>query len=388
MELNGLKYLVVGAGFYGAVIAERIAHVLGDKVLVLDRRDHIGGNSWSETDSESGIEIHKYGSHIFHTSNKPVWDYVNRFGSFNNYRHRVLTTFRGKVYSMPINLMTINSFYGINLKPAEVDGFLQEEIRRLDLPPNPANLEEKAMSLIGRPLYEAFIRGYTIKQWDRDPRELPASIITRLPVRNRYNDAYFDDPYQGIPTDGYAAIFQRMLAHPLIEVRLGVDFFDLRNQVSPETKIIYTGPLDRFFDFKHGVLGWRTLRFEKEVRAVADYQGTSVMNYADADVSHTRIHEFKHYHPERKYLENNPKTVLYREYSLLAGKDLPPYYPISSAEDKAMLQLYRQEREKFPNVIFGGRLGSYKYFDMDMAIAAALNAFEDKIRTPRLVASI
>ena len=236
------------------------------------------------------------------------------------------------------------------------------------------------MSLIGRPLYEAFIRGYTIKQWERDPRELPASIITRLPVRNLYNDAYFDDPYQGIPLDGYAAIFKRMLDHPLIDVRLGLDFFALRERIPAETTIIYTGPLDRFFDFKHGVLGWRTLRFEKEVKDTPDFQGTTVMNYADPDVPHTRIHEFKHFHPERKYVEKNLKTVIYREYSLLAGRDLPPFYPISSAEDRAMLELYQQERSKHPNVLFGGRLGSYKYFDMDMAIAAALKAFDDRIR--------
>lgn len=380
MELAGLKYLVVGAGFYGAVIAERIASVLGERVMVIDRRDHIGGNSWSETDPESGVEIHKYGSHIFHTSNQAVWDYINRFSSFNYYRHRVLTTYRGKVYTMPINLMTINSYYGINLRPSEVGAFLEREIRTLNLPANPANLEEKAMSLIGRPLYEAFIRGYTIKQWERDPRELPASIITRLPVRNLYNDAYFDDPYQGIPLGGYAAIFKRMLDHPLIDVRLGVDFFALRERVPAETTIIYTGPLDRFFDFKHGVLGWRTLRFEKEVKDTPDFQGTTVMNYAEADIPYTRIHEFKHFHPERRYVEKNPKTVIYREYSLLAGRDLPPFYPISSAEDRAMLELYQQERSKHPNVLFGGRLGSYKYFDMDMAIAAALKGFEYRIR--------
>jgi UDP-galactopyranose mutase len=380
MELSGLKYLVVGAGFYGAVVAERIASVLGEKVLVIDRRDHPGGNSWSEVDPESGVEVHKYGSHIFHTANQAVWDYINRFTRFNTYRHRVLTNYQGKVYTMPINLMTINSYYGINLRPAEVGDFLKQEISRLNLPGNPANLEEKAMSLIGRPLYEAFIRGYTIKQWDRDPRELPASIITRLPVRNFYNDSYFDDPYQGIPLDGYASIFKRMLDHPLIDLALGVDFFELRDRLPPGIKIIYTGPIDRFFDFKHGVLGWRTLRFEKQVIDTPDYQGTAVMNYAGEEIPYTRIHEFKHYHPERKYVEKNAKTVIYREFSLLAGRELPPYYPISSAEDRAMLELYQQERLLHPNVIFGGRLGSYKYFDMDMAIAAALKIFEDRIK--------
>ncbi len=368
-------------------MAERIASVLGERVLVIDRRDHIGGNSWSEIDQESGVEIHKYGSHIFHTSNQVVWDYLSRFTSFNRYRHRVLTTYRGKVYTMPINLMTINSYYGINLRPAEVGAFLEKQIRGLGLPVTPANLEEKAMSLIGRPLYDAFIRGYTRKQWGCDPKELPASIITRLPVRNLYNDAYFDDLYQGIPLDGYAAIFRRMLAHPLIEVRLGVDFFELRERVPAETRIIYTGPLDRFFNFKHGVLGWRTLRFEKEVKDTPDFQGTTVMNYADEEIPYTRIHEFKHFHPERKYLEKNPKTVLYHEYSLHAGKDLPPYYPISSTQDRAMLDLYQQERSNHPKVLFGGRLGSYKYFDMDMAIAAALKAFDDKIAPSQSIAS-
>ena len=380
MDLTGLKYLVVGAGFYGAVIAERIGSVLGEKVLVIDKRDHIGGNSWSEIDPATGIEVHKYGSHIFHTAHEPTWAYINRFTRFNTYRHRVLTTYRGKVHTMPINLMTINSYYGINLRPGEVAEFLAGEIRRLNLGPNPANLEEKALSLVGRPLYEAFIRGYSMKQWGRDPRELPASIIARLPVRNRYDDAYFDDPHQGIPVEGYAAIFRKILAHPLIDVQLGVDFFELRARVPAETRVIYTGPLDRFFDYKHGVLGWRTLRFEREVVEVADYQGTSVMNYADEEIPFTRIHEFKHYHPERKYLERNPQTVLFREYSLPAGRDMTPYYPVNSAEDSAMLERYKLERDRQPNVIFGGRLGSYKYVDMDVTIAAALKTFDDKIR--------
>jgi UDP-galactopyranose mutase len=377
MDLENVDYLVVGCGFYGVVLAERIASELGKKVLVVDKRSHIGGNSYSEVDPESGVEYHKYGSHIFHTSNERVWQYINRFTEFNGYRHRVFTTYQGRVYSMPINLGTINSYYGKAMSPGEAKAFLEAEIAR-DRIENPSNLEDKAISLIGRPLYEAFIRGYTAKQWETDLRKLPPGIITRLPVRFDYNDRYFADTYEGIPLHGYAQIFRRMLENPNIEVRLNTDFFDIRKSISPKTKIIYTGPLDRFFDYRHGTLGWRTIRLEREVVAVDDYQGTSVMNYADQDVPFTRIHEFRHFHPERKI--SSGKSLIFREYSKFATKEEDPYYPINTEEDKRVLKLYQEEVARTSNVIFGGRLGSYKYYDMHQAIGAALLTYERDVR--------
>lgn len=373
MELNGLKYLVVGAGFYGSVLAERIANELKEKVLVIDVRDHIGGNSFSYVDEQTGVEVHKYGSHIFHTANAKVWDYVQRFTKFNNYRHRVLTNHKGKIYSMPINLMTINRFFGKNLTPAEAAEFIQAKIQAEKIP-NPRNLEEKAISLIGRELYEAFIKEYTQKQWETPLTELPENIITRLPVRMNFNDFYFSDPYEGMPVDGYGKIFERMLSHPLIKVNLGVDYFRMKHQVPKDCTVIYTGPIDRYFDYKFGTLGWRTTDFEIERHEVDDFQGTSVMNYADLSVPYTRIHEFKHFHPER----NHPagKTIIFKEYSRRAKENDIPYYPINTSEDKEKLALYKAEAAKVPNVIFGGRLGNYVYVDMHQAIAMALNTFD------------
>ncbi len=377
LDLGSYKYVVVGSGFFGATIAERIANDLGLQVLVMDRRPHLGGNSFSEIDAKTGIEVHKYGSHIFHTMNEKVWAYVNRFSKFNQYRHRVWTTHQGRVYSMPINLDTINQFYGKSFSPREAREFVASEIAR-DQIASPSNLEEQAISLIGRPLYQAFIRGYTAKQWETDPRSLPASIITRLPVRYDYNDRYFSDLYEGIPEDGYAKIFERMLNHEKISLNLNVDFFDLRHQISPDCKVIYTGPIDRYFDYQQGELSWRTIDLEREVVNCEDFQGTSVMNYADSDVAYTRIHEFRHFHPERKYQKE--KTVIFREYSRFAKQTDEPYYPINLEKDKRIFEAYQAESRKLKNVIFGGRLGSYKYYDMHQAIGAALLVYERDIR--------
>lgn len=377
MELNGLKYLIVGCGFYGAVIAERIANELGEKVLVIDRRTHLGGNSFSYTDDKTNIEVHKYGSHIFHTSNDEVWEYINRFSAFNSYQHRVLTNFQNKIYSMPINLMTINSFYRKNLTPTEAENFIRTEIER-DFIADPKNLEEKAISLIGKPLYEAFIKGYTQKQWETDLQQLPANIITRLPVRFNYNDRYFNDKYEGLPIDGYGAIFERMLKNDLITVQLGIDYFDIKERVSSDTLVIYTGPIDRYFNFKFGALGWRTTDFEEQRLAVKDFQGTSVINYADVSAPFTRIHEFKHYHPERK--QSDTETIIFKEYSRFAKEHDVPYYPINTSQDKETFAKYRDLSKKERNVIFGGRLGNYVYIDMHQAIAMALNTFESKIK--------
>ena len=370
MELTGLKYIVVGAGFFGSVMAERIASVLNAKVLVIDKRNHIGGNCWSDIEAQTGVEVHRYGSHIFHTSEKRTWDYITKFSPFNNYRHRVLTRHKGQVYSMPINLFTINQFYKQNFTPEQARIFLEKEIAKY-ANQNPLNFLEKGISLIGKPLFDAFVAGYSAKQWQMDLAKLPASTIARLPVRFSFNDRYFDDLYEGIPVDGYGKIFERMLAHKNIEVKLGVDFFSFKDQIPADCKIIYTGPIDRYFNYQLGTLGWRTLRFETENLDLTDFQGTTVMNEADANVEYTRIHEFKHYHPERAPL---PKTTIFREYSLFAKEGDDPYYPIGGVADKNLYAQYSELAQKEKNVIFGGRLGQYKYLDMHQVISLALDS--------------
>lgn len=369
---GSFRYVVVGAGFFGAVMARRIAEELDEPVLILERRSHIGGNSHSETDPRTGIEVHRYGTHLFHTSNQAVWTFVKRFSDFNNYRHRVFTRHRGRVYTMPINLQTINAFFGVDLSPAEARTFIADQIAQAAVA-EPANLEEKAISLIGRPLYEAFIRGYTAKQWETDPTNLPPDIITRLPVRFSRNDFYFADLYEGLPIDGYATLFDRLLAHPRITVRLGCDFFAARSTLPAGATVIYTGPIDRYFDYRCGRLGWRTLDFETESLDVDDHQGASVMNYADAEIPYTRIHEFKHLHPERCH---DGRTTIMREYSRFAAGNDEPYYPINTAADRKTYDAYRAMAAAQDTVIFGGRLGSYRYLDMHQAIAAAFKAFE------------
>ena len=376
MNLEGLKYLIVGSGFFGAVIAERIANDLNERVLVIDKRSHIGGNCYSEKDDSTGIEYHKYGTHIFHTSNPTVWQYIRRFTEFNSYYHQVLTTYKDKVYQMPINLETINSYYGLNLKPFEVDDFLAREIAKENIQ-NPTNFEEQAISMMGRPLYEAFIKGYTRKQWQKDPKEMPASVLKRLPFRKNYNESYYYSRWQGIPLNGYTAIFEQLLAHPNIEVQLNVDFFDLKVKLSPETLLIYSGPIDRFFDHQFGPLDWRTLRFEPEIIPVEDFQGTSVMNYAEEHIPYTRIHEPRHLHPEREYTRQ--QTIIFREYSQKDTQN-QPYYPINDARNQALILKYREAADKLKNVIISGRLGDYKYYDMHQTIARALEVYDTKIK--------
>lgn len=370
-----MRIYVVGAGFFGAVIAERIADDSGFPVTVIEKRSHIGGASWSEKCSETGIECHIYGSHIFHTSDERVWDYVRRFTEFNEYRHKVWTTYRNRPYVFPINLATINSFYGINIKPSEVNAFIIEKAAREKIS-EPKNLEEKGIFLIGRSLYEAFIKGYTIKQWGKDPKELSTEIISRLTVRSNFNDRYFSDQYEGIPLDGYGKLFSRILDHKLIEIQLNTDFFTIKDTISSDSLIIYTGAVDRFFDYCHGRLEWRTSTFEVDIHNISDYQGTAVMNYADQEIPYTRIHEFKHYHPER---EQTKQTVTYREYSKFCKEGDEPYYPVATTENVNMMKKYSKECEKLDNVIFGGRLGTYKYIDMDDAIAEAIDCYEGKI---------
>jgi UDP-galactopyranose mutase len=373
-RLRAADVVVVGSGFFGLTVAERVAAEHGRRVVVLERRDHIGGNAWSEAEPETGIEVHRYGAHLFHTSNRRVWDYVRRFTAFTGYRHRVWSVAKGQVYPLPINLATICQYFGRHLTPDEARQLVREQAAELD-PDRVTNLEDKAVSLIGRPLYEAFVRGYTEKQWQTDPRDLPAEVISRLPVRFTYDNRYFADDHEGLPVDGYAAWLRRMADHPGIDVVCHVDYFSVRPLVPAGTPVVYTGPLDRFFDYAEGRLGWRTLDFEQDVLPIGDFQGTAVMNYADADVPWTRIHEFRHFHPERRYPSD--RTVVVREYSRRAGPSDEPYYPVNASPDRAILDRYRERAAAEPDVLFGGRLGTYQYLDMHMAIASALTLVDN-----------
>ena len=376
--------IVVGSGLFGLTVAERAASQLGKKVLIVERRSHLGGNAYSEAEPETGIEIHKYGAHLFHTSNERVWNYVNQFTAFTGYQHRVFAMHDGTAYQFPMGLGMINQFFGRYYSPDEARELIAEQASEID-PADAANLEEKAISLIGRPLYEAFIRDYTAKQWQTDPKNLPASNITRLPVRYTFNNRYFNDTYEGLPVDGYAAWLHRMADHELIDVRLDTDWFEVREELraqSPEAPVVYTGPLDRYFGYSAGQLGWRTLDFHTEVLETGDFQGTPVMNYNDADVPYTRIHEFRHFHPEREGVYPRDRTVIMKEYSRFAEEGDEPYYPINTREDREMLKAYRElaaAEARDGKVIFGGRLGTYQYLDMHMAIAAALTMFDNKL---------
>jgi UDP-galactopyranose mutase len=373
--------VIVGSGFFGLTIAQQCAQNLGLNVVVVDRRNHLGGNAYSETDPETGIEVHRYGAHLFHTSNERVWKYVNRFTAFTNYQHRVYTNFRGQVFPMPINLGTINQFFDAAYSPDEARALIAEQAAEFS-PAEASNLEEKGISLIGRPLYEAFIRDYTAKQWQTDPRLLAAEIISRLPVRYNYDNRYFSDTHEGLPVDGYTAWLEKMASHDRIELRLDTDFFDTSQEINKANvvgniPVVYTGPVDHYFDYSQGRLGWRTLDFERQVMATSDFQGTSVMNYADPDVPYTRIHEFRHFHPERECAPG--KTVIMREFSRFAKGADEPYYPVNTPQDRQQLLKYRDLGRNESGVLFGGRLGTYKYLDMHMAIGAALSMVDNKL---------
>ncbi|MBT1018581.1 UDP-galactopyranose mutase [Canibacter sp. lx-72] len=381
-----MDLVVVGSGLFGLTIAERVASKLNKKAVIIERRHHIGGNAYSENETETGIEVHRYGAHLFHTSNEQVWEYVNRFTKFTNYQHRVYSNFRNEIYPLPINLGTINQFFRAAHSPESAKKLIADQASEFNTK-EAKNLEEKGISLIGRPLFEAFIRDYTAKQWQTPIQELPGSIISRLPVRYNYDNRYFSDKYEGLPVDGYTAWLERMADHPNIEVRYNTDFFDESQPLNQKAlvgkvPIVYTGPVDRYFDYSEGELAWRTLDFEEEVVPVGDYQGTSVMNYADAAVPYTRIHEFKHFHPERDWYPKD-KTVIMREYSRFAQREDEPYYPVNTPEDRERLLKYRELASQEQLVFFGGRLGTYQYLDMHMAIGSALTMFRNEL-TPAL----
>jgi UDP-galactopyranose mutase len=372
------KIIIVGSGLFGLTIAEQIATKLDREVLIIEKRDHIGGNAWSEIHPQSGIEVHKYGSHLFHTSHEEVWRYVNQFTEFNNYQHHVWTKHKNEVFSLPINLATISQFYNKFLNPKEAIELINSERESIEIRED-ANFESLAMSTIGKPLYEAFIKGYTKKQWQVDPSLLPGEIFSRLPIRFDFNNRYFSDKYEGLPLHGYHAFLPRIVDHKLIKIETNTDYFENLDRFGDADLTVYTGPIDRYFDYKHGLLGWRTLDFEVDFLKIDDFQGTSVMNYADLDVPFTRIHEFQHLHPERVKKESG--TVIMKEFSRKSEIDDEPYYPINSGQDRAALLKYREEAQRLPNVIFGGRLGTYKYLDMHMAIASALQIFDSQIKT-------
>lgn len=376
--------VIVGAGIFGLTIAQQAVEKLGVNVTIIDIRDHIGGNAYSYMDPETGAEIHKYGAHLFHTSNSRVWDYVNRFTKFTDYVHRVYATHDGEVFPLPINLGTINQFFRANYTPAQAKALIDEQAGEL-AGTDPANLNDQGISLIGRPLYEAFIKNYTAKQWQTDPSELPASIIKRLPVRFNYNNRYFKDTWEGLPADGYTAWLERMIDDPCITVKLETDFFDetqplnKRALLEAGVPVVYTGPVDRYFDYDLGELKWRTVDF-KEVRYdEGDHFGCAVMNFSDADVPYTRAIEFKNFNPERAAEQNPNKTVVWEEYSRFANRDDEPYYPINTDEDKALYAQYKAKAAGEPNVVFGGRLGTYAYYDMDQVFNQALISYEKQV---------
>lgn len=364
------KIAIVGAGFSGAVIARELAEA-GIESDVFDGRSHVAGNCHTERDSESGVMVHRYGPHIFHTDNERVWQYLNRFTQFMPYTNRVKTTARGRVFSLPINLLTINQFFGKTLSPSEARAFIKEQA---DLSiEDPQNFEEQALRFVGKELYEAFFKGYTLKQWGCSPTLLPAYILKRLPVRFNYDDNYFFHKYQGMPEHGYTAIVEKILDHENIKVLLGTLFS--RERSSSYEHVFYSGAIDAYYEYELGRLGYRTLDFE-EIRAEGDYQGCAVMNYGDEAVPYTRISEHKYFSP----WEEHEKTICFREFSRACEEEDIPYYPIRLVEEKSMLTRYVELANKERNVSFLGRLGTYRYLDMDVTIAEALAASEEFLK--------
>ncbi len=359
-----MKVGIAGAGFSGAVIARELAES-GHDVVVYETRDHIAGNCFTERDEESGVLVHRYGPHIFHTDDERVWEYVNRFGDMVPFNHRVRTTVGGRVYLMPINLLTINQLFGRAMGPDEARRFIADQAdSSID---EPANFEEQALKFVGRTIYEAFFHGYTKKQWGLEPTELPASILKRLPVRFNYDDSYYSHPYQAMPRNGYTEIVEAIVDHPRIDVHLRTPL--PMDRVDEFDHVVWTGPLDAWFGYRFGRLGYRTLDFE-EFSADGDFQGCSVMNYGDYDVPYTRITEHKHFAP----WEEHEGTVCFREFSRLADGDDIPYYPIRLTTDKSLLSQYLSAAADERGVTFVGRLGTYRYLDMDVTIGEALRA--------------
>lgn len=361
-------YLVVGAGLYGAVFA-REAIKAGKKVLVIDKREHIGGNIYTE--EVEGIQVHRYGAHIFHTSNKKVWEYIQQFAEFNNYVNSPIANYKGEIYNMPFNMNTFSKMWNI-VTPEEALAKIEEQ--RAEIKGEPQNLEEQAISLVGRDIYEKLVKGYTEKQWGRDCKELPASIIRRLPVRFTYNNNYFNDRYQGIPESGYTAVIERMLEGA--DVMLQEDYLKNKQEWDKKAKkIIYTGPVDAYFDYTYGPLEYRSVRFETEILDKENYQGNAVVNYTDRETPYTRVIEHKHFD-----FGTQKKTVISREYSSEWKLGDEPYYPVNDEKNTKLYAKYKELADQESNVVFGGRLGEYKYYDMDKVIAVALDMAEKELQ--------
>ena len=363
-------YLVVGAGLFGAVFAQ-IAHEKGKRVLVIDKRPHIGGNVYTE--KVEGINVHKYGAHIFHTNNKEVWEYINRFAVFNRFTNSPVANYKGELYSLPFNMYTFNKMWGC-VTPQEAQDIIAEQ--RKEITGEPSNLEEQAISLVGRDIFEKLVKGYTEKQWGRDCKDLPAFIIRRLPVRFTFDNNYFNALYQGIPTGGYTAMVERLLEG--IEVRLGVDYLENKEELSAlADTVVFTGAIDRYFDFRFGHLEYRSVRFDTELLDIPNFQGNAAVNYTDRETPWTRIIEHKWFEFGKDEAGNDlPKTVISREYSSEWKPGDEPYYPVNDAKNAALYSQYRELAQQEEKVICGGRLGEYKYYDMDQVIASAMGLAE------------
>lgn len=368
MQMKKYDYLIVGAGLFGSVFAHEMTR-RGHSCLVIEKRDHIGGNIYCE--DVEGIHVHKYGAHIFHTSDKEVWDYVNQFAEFNHYVNSPIAIYKDELYNLPFNMNTFSKMWGIRT-PQEAKDIIAEQISSLNIG-EPQNLEEQALSLAGRDVYEKLVKGYTEKQWGRDCKDLPPFIIKRLPLRFTYDNNYFNDRYQGIPIGGYTKMVEKMLEGS--EVLLNTDYFVFRKD-HPDIaeKTVYTGPLDAYFDYQLGILQYRTVRFETELLEMENYQGNAVVNYTEREIPYTRIIEHKHFE-----FGTQPVTVISREYPQEWKPGMEPYYPINDEANETLANEYRALAEKEENTIFGGRLGNYQYFDMDKVIRAALNLVESQL---------
>ena len=366
LPMKNYDYLIVGSGLFAATCAYEL-NKAGKKVLVVEKRPNVAGNIYTE--EVEGIQVHKYGPHIFHTSNQRVWDYVNKFAKFNNYINMPIAYYKGKYYNMPFNMNTFHQVFGVNT-PEEARERIESEIKAANIK-EPKNLEEKAISMVGRTIYEMLVKGYTQKQWGRPCNELPPFIISRLPVRYEYNNNYFNDIYQGIPIGGFTQIVENMLDG--IEVRFNCDYLEHREELDQlADQIIYTGEIDRFFNYKYGALEWRSLRFEEEVLDQPDYQGCAVVNYTEYEIPYTRIAEHKYFDPSQK----SNKTVITKEYSKTWSVGDEAYYPINDQKNGELYAKYKELALQNPNIHFGGRLGTYSYYNMDVVIEKALQLVE------------
>lgn len=369
-------YLIVGSGLFGSIFAYE-ANKRGKKVLVIDKRPHIAGNIYTE--NKDGINVHKYGAHIFHTSNKEVWDYINQFAEFNRYTNSPVARYKNELYNMPFNMNTFNKLWGV-VTPEEAQAKIEQEKQEAGIT-EPRNLEEQAISLVGKTIYEKLVKGYTEKQWGRKCTELPSFIIKRLPVRFIYDNNYFNDRYQGIPMGGYTQIIEKMLDG--IEVKLNYDYFEHKQELDNiAEKIVFTGPIDKYYDYKFGELEYRSLRFEEEELNIQNYQGNAVVNYTEYEVPYTRIIEHKYFEYAKSLGQEDTisKTIITREYPDTWNREKEAYYPINNDKNNELYQKYADLASKDKNVIFGGRLGMYKYYDMDKVIAEALKCVEENLK--------